>query len=399
MSSPISVLYIIGSLNPGGTEIHLLRVLPGLREKDIRPTVLTLSEPGMLAPQMQESGVEVIAPWILAKSDRITFRLLRLTVVCIQLFLYLVRRRFDILHFFLPASYLIGAPIALLARMPTLVMSRRSLNNYQRKMPRFVRRVEVFLHQRMSAILGNSHRVVRQMIEEENAPVERTLLFYNGILEPHVAPDCREKVRAALNIPKATIVMIMVANLIPYKGHSDLLDALAILPREYDFCLLLAGADSKHIQAQLEQQAEQHNLADRVKFLGLRNDTTELYAASDIGILSSHEEGFSNAILEGMMGKLPMVVTDVGGNTEAVINGETGFVVPPRSPRKLAQALEQLLISPQLRTRMGEKGYQRAQRLFTIDRCVDNYSDLYLALVEKRSLAPLMNAGLNDLQN
>jgi glycosyltransferase involved in cell wall biosynthesis len=293
-------------------------------------------------------------------------------------------------HFFLPASYLVGGPLALLARMPNLVMSRRSLNLYQRKRP-LVSRLERWLHKRMDAILGNSGAVVRELIEVEGCPPNRVGLIHNGIDTTAFSgqPD-KAAIRAELDIDPKSFVAIIVANLIPYKGHGDLLDALSRvrdrLPQPWT--LLCVGRDDG-ILPQLEDLARAQGIADRVRFLGERKDVPRLLAAGDIGLLCSHQEGFSNAILEGMAAGLPMVVTDVGGNGEAVADGETGFVVPARDAGALSEAIVKLASEPSLRAKQGKKARARVEAQFSIQTCVSKYDRLYSALLAGEAVSDL----------
>ena len=97
--------------------------------------------------------------------------------------------------------------------------------------------------------------------------------------------------------------------------------------------------------------------------------------------MSSHEEGFSNAVLEGMSAGLPMVVTRVGGNPEAVIDAETGFVVEPHDPEGLAEALIRLIADPALRRHLGEAARNRVETHFGLERCVAEYERVYASLV------------------
>jgi glycosyltransferase involved in cell wall biosynthesis len=144
----------------------------------------------------------------------------------------------------------------------------------------------------------------------------------------------------------------------------------------------------------LEQQASDIGIEGNVKLLGARNDIAALLADADIGVLASHEEGFANAILEAMAAGLPMIVTDVGGNAEAVVNGVTGLVVPPRDADALGQAILKLAQDARSRQNMGEEGYKRVERYFTIDRCVANYARLYAGLLQGKS--PVAIAGLDS---
>ena len=132
----------------------------------------------------------------------------------------------------------------------------------------------------------------------------------------------------------------MIANLIPYKGHKDLIEGLALVAQSLPsgWRILCAGRD-EGLQLKLESLVEAQGIKANIQFLGERTDVPILLAAADFGVLSSWEEGFSNVILEAMAAGLPMIVTDVGGNPEAVLDGETGLVVPPAIRQRLAEAV------------------------------------------------------------
>jgi len=127
--------------------------------------------------------------------------------------------------------------------------------------------------------------------------------------------------------------------------------------------------------------ADEFQIQENVMFLGSRDDVSALLAASDIGILSSHEEGFSNAILESMAASLPMIVSDVGGNAEAVIHGETGLVVPAGDPKALAEAIAELVGAPERCHAMGQAGRTRIEQSFSMETCIKNYNRLYAGLL------------------
>ena len=115
----------------------------------------------------------------------------------------------------------------------------------------------------------------------------------------------------------------------------------------------------------------------RVEVLGPRRDVAELLADSDVFVLSSRSEGFPVSILEAMAAGLPVVASDVGGVGEAVVDGETGFLVPPGDPDALAEALARLVADPLLRQLLGEAGRDRALRLFDVTRYRAAHLDLY----------------------
>ena len=176
----------------------------------------------------------------------------------------------------------------------------------------------------------------------EGVPRERLGLIYNGDRPGRLrGPPARlaRSARASASPPTA-LVLTTPANLIPYKGHADLLDALARVAGQLppDWVLLCAGRDDGAGPA-LRARAQALGFAERVRWLGLRDDVPALLVASDVGILASHEEGFSNSVLEGMAAGVAMIVSDVGGNAEAVQHGVSGCVVPPRDPAALGAAI------------------------------------------------------------
>jgi len=371
---------VAGSLEIGGTENHLLRVLPLLALRGWQVTLFVLAGDGPLRAQLERGGVAVrftphvgrlLAPRILI------LRLLRLAIVSLHLAWLLRAERPAIAHFFLPEAYLAGGLCALVAGVPIKVMSRRSSNVYQLKRP-WIARVERWLHRRMSRITGNSQAVIREL-EQEGIPPARLRLIYNGIdLPPLPDAAARAAVRASLGLDAESLVIITVANLIPYKGHRDLLEALALAADDLPagWRLLCAGRDEGY-GAELRGHAERLGLRDRVLWLGARGDVPDLLGAADIGVLASHQEGFSNAVLEVMGAGLPIVVTDVGGNAEAVLHGVTGYIVPAQQLAALGAAFRSLATDAGLRHRLGMAGRERVAAQFTLSQCVQRYEELY----------------------
>ncbi len=282
------------------------------------------------------------------------------------------RRR--IVHFFLPEPYAIGGLCGVLTAHPKMLMSRRSLNLYQMNHPR-IAVLEKRLHRRMRHIVGNSKAVLSDLEQEGVAP-SRLRLIYNGT-EGANSESGGGLVRKDIGLGEDDVVAVMVATLIHYKGQADLIDALAELSaRMPKLKVILVGRDDG-MEGRLVARAVRLDIRDRIVFLGERHDVADVLALADIGVLCSHQEGFSNSLLESMVAGLPMVVTAVGGNVEAVLDGETGFVVPPHSPEALATALERLACDPELRAAMGAAGRQRVKERFSLDTCVRAYADLY----------------------
>jgi glycosyltransferase involved in cell wall biosynthesis len=218
------------------------------------------------------------------------------------------------------------------------------------------------------------------LIAAEDCPPERVGLIYNGVDFSYFEGEASSLSRVR-RVQGSGLVLVTVANLIPYKGHSDLLHALSAVATELpqDWQLLCIGRD-QGLGRQLGQLARELDLVDHVHFLGERRDLASLLESADIGLLCSHQEGFANAVLEGMAAGLPMIVTDVGGNSEAVVHGQTGLVVPAHDPSAIGRAILELAGDARKRIAMGKAGLERVKSNYTIDRCVADYDRLYHAL-------------------
>ena len=154
--------------------------------------------------------------------------------------------------------------------IPIKIMSRRSLSDYQRNWP-LVAKLERRLHTKMDAVIGNSRAVVRQLIEE-GIPEAKVRLIYNGIEVSPVLPD-RNEARQALGLDNDTLVGVVIANLIHYKGHRELVRGLSHLEQELpgDWRILVAGRDHG-IRAELEALAAARGISHRIQFLGECSD-------------------------------------------------------------------------------------------------------------------------------
>jgi len=255
-------------------------------------------------------------------------------------------------------------------------MSRRSLNFYQTKSPIY-RKLEYFLHPRMDFLVGNSLAVTGELEDESRGKIP-VRLIYNGINSAGPLVADGDRIRRELELDSSALVFVIVANLIPYKGHEDLLLALARIRQQLPerWYLLCVGRDDGILQS-LRHRAQTLGIGDNVLWLGSRMDVAACLAAADIAISASHEEGFSNAVLEAMLAELPLVVTDAGGNSEAVVDGVTGYVVPAHAPHELGAALLKLVLDAARRGEMGARGRQRVIDQFSMTACLNAYEALY----------------------
>ncbi|MDA8660016.1 glycosyltransferase [Luminiphilus sp.] len=373
---------IIDSFDVGGTEIHIVRTFSQLVKKGYCVSLLTFESTGNLFDAAAEAGIEVLAP----DASTSTLAPPALFSVVKHLHKHISRDAGTIVCVYLPRAYLLAGFLHLVMRLPSkLVSFRRSMNNYQTK-HRFFGWLERRLHSYTNFIVANSKAIVKQLESEEGVSPERLKLVYNGIdITPFHRVCSDVNVRQELCLPDKAVILVVVANLIPYKGHDDLLRAISLLTKSgKQNAILICAGDGLENRGDLLNLASQLGVEEQIFWLGSRWDIPSLLAHADIGVLPSHEEGFSNAVLEGMAASLPMVVTNVGGNAEAVIDGETGLVVPSKNPKALAAALEKLILDKELRQSMGSAGLKRVHERFSLDACVDAYEALFNEVLGSR---------------
>jgi glycosyltransferase involved in cell wall biosynthesis len=366
-----SILIVCNKMAIGGAERHLSRVLPALKMKGLEVDLFLFERGGEFESAVLRSGVPVHG-----KSYKSSF--VHLIASAVTLYRHIRKKRPDIVHFFLPKSYIIGSLVAMLAGHKVCFMSRRSLAHYHRNHP-WLACLERMIHHRMSALLGNSHAVVNELISEAGSQ-QKVGLIYNGTDVPSLRGEpYRARKRAEIGCPPDAFIMVIVANLIYYKGHADLLDALYLavpaLPQSWR--LLAIGRDDG-IGSKLKERASSLGLSPNVIWMGERSDVETILPAADVALLVSHQEGFSNALIEAMGQGLPVIATAVGGNLDAVEDGICGRLVPVADPASLSEAILELASKPKARAAMGVAARERVMMMFSHTNCVDRYERLYV---------------------
>ena len=189
-----------------------------------------------------------------------------MTMVSFNLLLLICFRKYTIIHTFLPHAYIVGGLISIITKTPIKIMSRRSLNVYQKR-HKFIAKIEKILHKKMSLILGNSKAVLSDLASE-GVELKRLKLIYNGInLKKFNSSQNSKELRKGLSIRSDEFVMVIVANLIPYKGHKDLLNALNLIKKQLGkWKLLIVGKDNG-IGQELEYLSKKHGISKNVLFL------------------------------------------------------------------------------------------------------------------------------------
>jgi glycosyltransferase involved in cell wall biosynthesis len=225
-----------------------------------------------------------------------------------------------------------------------------------------------------------SRLALEEAVRRHGVPRQDVLLVPNGIRTERYRPDpvLRDTTRSSLGLGGA-FTWLSAGRLERAKRHSDLLAAVAVIrASQPDVRVLIAGKGSLHDALQAE--IETLGLTQNVSLLGLRTDVRALMQAADGFVMSSAWEGLPIVLLEASASGLPIVATDVGGSHDVISEGESGFIVPPRQPRQVADAmLRMMALAPTQRRAMGERGREQSVSDFDVERVADRWEELYQA--------------------
>jgi glycosyltransferase involved in cell wall biosynthesis len=283
--------------------------------------------------------------------------------------------RFDMVHVHSPIAALIGRAAAWRAGVPRIIYTAHGFYFHDR-MPWLKRTAHIALEW----LCGRVTDTLFTQAKVDAAAARRyglcrtgdILAIGNGsdpaIFHPGDAAD-RKRIRETLGTADSRCVILMVGRLVREKGYPELIEAMRHVDAElWAVGDRLVSDHNAGIDSHRQVAAADPVLRQRVRFLGYRGDVADLMRAADLFVLPSHREGMPRSIVEAMLSGLPVVATDIRGSNEAVIDGQTGTLVPVSDPPALAAALNGLVTDPALRERYGAAGLKSA--LATFDEAV-----------------------------
>lgn len=374
----IKIAYVIPNIEVGGTEKHLLSLVGNLDRKRFAPVLITTAGGGSLydafaalLPVFVFGGDKYQARKYPPKNPLVHLRTIRDMV-------YLLKEQApEFVHAYLPAANALGPITARMAKVPRVIVSKRSLANYKQGHP-FLRRLESLGNLLSDVVLANSLAVKNEVLKTEAFAGGKIEVIYNGVEMPSAWDAAQAKeFRRQEGLPEDAVLAVCISNFFAYKGHEELIRAAALIKKDFpELVYLLIGRDAGSMAASKKLAAEL-GVEDRLRFLGVKGNPADFLRASDLFVHPSRQEGFSNSILEAMAAGLPVVACDVGGNAEAVTDSVTGKLAPKEDHAALAEALSYILKDPAGMKTMGETGRKKAAEIFSIKRMVSGVEDLY----------------------
>ena len=360
----LRVLYVSASSKLGGAERSLLELVRALDRGRVRP-IVALPGAGPLEAVLESAGVDVFRlPAVRLRRRTDPRRALAMGAAVSASALTLARRArsrgADLIHSNSTYAHVIGAPAAALTGLPG-VWHVRDLH----ELP-VLKRVLLPLTRSVVFVSRAVERAVR--LPARPASISRVIL--NAIdaeaFERSASPG---NARYRLGLPPDVPLLVMAAQMVPWKGHSTLIRAAALLRARWpSLALAVAGEDlsGEHpgYEPSLRELVAELGLQGAVHFLGQREDVAGLMADGDVVVVPSEGEPFGRVALEAMALGRPVVATAGGGLAEVVEDGVTGLLVPQRDPPALAAAVDRLLSDRGLARAMGQAGRRRVRQRF-----------------------------------
>jgi glycosyltransferase involved in cell wall biosynthesis len=389
VSDGIKILFIIDYFHrTGGTEKHLAELIAGLPADAFRCSIVAFDlGANPLLDGLRARGVAIVGvpvgreyvPNALVQAWRLS-KLIR-------------KNTYDIVQTFHQKADTFGAVIAWLSGAKHLISSKRDTGQLRKPWHFFLNRR---LKSLFDAFIVVAEAVRVAVIANDHLPPSRITTIYNGVdIARFTVPSAQQRrdARTHLGFAADDFVVGMVAGFRPEKNHevffAGLLQAAPSIP---SLKVLALGAGP--LLGQFRERIAQTVLAARTVFTGDVSEVVPFLWAMDVGCLTSgSNEGFSNAIVEQMAVGLPVIVTDVGGNAEAVVDGENGRVIRPRDAAALAWALIDLHGNPARVAAMGHASRTRVEERFSLERMCAEHVRLYRCLCAPARLASGLSAG------
>ena len=364
------ITHIITGLNNGGAEAVLYRLCTN--DTQAKHTVISLMDMGKYGPLLQAAGVEVHC--LNMPAGRVSFAGLR------KLYKLLKSLQPDAVQTWMYHADLIGGLVAKFAGIKNInwgIHHTVLVKGETKRSTILVAKLCALLSRFVpTKIVCCAHKSV-EVHTELGYHKEKMIVIGNGYQLEKFAPNSNagKKIRQELELVEQEIILGIVGRFDPLKDHFNLLRALSLLPSDFAYRCLLIGKDLNTDNAPLMQEIKRLDIQDNTLLLDQRSDIPAVMNALDLHILSSMSEAFPNVLAEAMACGTPCVTTDVGD--AALIVGNTGWVVPPKNPQALADAIMQAanekLTDNQAWSLRKESARKRIVENFSIEIMIEGY--------------------------
>ncbi len=358
---------IIDTLRIGGAQKLVTQFISAASKQNIESTVISFRDNAAASnlDLIHSAGADVV---IFQSHSLLDPGRLRRLIGFLRL------EKFDLIHTHLSYANILGCLAGHYAGIP-VVATLHSTGHDVHRDPRLAPHLEgIVLRYFARRIIAVGHTVAAA---QQRRLGSRTLdVIPNGVpAPPPISAQTRQSLRREIAGDGSCVVLIAVGRFVEAKGYEDLIEAFASLHRQHPQTVLVIAGVGRLFE-KIKAKISELQLEDAVHCLGERSDVSQLLAASDIYVSSSHREGLPVALLEAMMAGLPIVGTSVG-DIPKVVTPEVGIVVPPHQPTCLADALCNLVSVPEKARAMGNAARVRAMQEYSLDTWVNRTVSLY----------------------
>lgn len=357
------VLHVHKITGVGGSERHLLTLLPALRERGVDACFLGLDVAGSDAPrfyaELERAGIP--CAHVRCGAD-VSVRLAAATLRAVR------AARPDLVHTHLVHADVYGSMAAQALRLP-LVSSRHNDDRYLLGPFRYVDRAFARPARRIVAISD----AVRAFLVRAGLPSRKLVTIRYGL---DSLPAARSEISpAGLGVPPSAPLVLAIGRLVPQKDHATLLEAFALVRRAHPEALL-AILGTGPLEGETRALAASLGIEEAVLLPG-RVETRDWLERADVFAHTSRWEGFGLVLLEAMLAGLPVVATRVSAVPEVVADGETGMLLEPGDAAGIGAALSRVLGERELARSLGEAGLRRARERFSVARMTEETIAVY----------------------
>jgi len=375
MNLPI-ITFITTGLAYGGAETQLVNLATKLKERGWDVRVVSMLPPQAFVEELKNAHIPLATLDMRrgVADPRAVFRLLKI----------LREWNPQIITSFMYHANLLGRIAGRLAGIPVNISSIRN-EKFGGPWRERIMRITDWMG---NVSTTNSKIAADKLIKRGVVAKERIRVIPNGlVLEKFAIKNSnRTAFRQKLGIAEDEFVWLAVGRLEEQKDYPNLLLAFKMIIQDGHEAQLRVAGQGPMLE-NLQRQSMDLDIYDRVVFLGLRRDIPLLLDAADGFVLSSAWEGLPNAVMEAMAAAKPVVATNVGGVPELVKEGETGFIVPPRNPEALAQAMEKMMaLTREKRLEMGNAGRTHIEANYSLKHVVDQWEALYMELLQQKGM-------------
>lgn len=360
---PLKVMFVITSMPVGGAETLLVNLVRRMDRERFQPELCCLKEFGPLG-EVLANEVPACEKQINSKLDwRVIGRLAKRMYERQIDAVVTVGTGGDKMFWGRLAAWRTGVPVILSALHSTGLPDRVEFSNR-------------LLEPLTDGFIGCARPHGEYLAKHEGCPKHKVFVIPNGVDVDRFRPcEPDPQLAASIGLPAGAPCVAIVAALRPEKNHGLFLNAAALAAKQVPESRYLVIGDGA-LRPQLEQQARDFGIADRVLFLGTRSDIPQLLALTRALVLSSHMEANPVSILEGLACEKPVVATRVGSIPETVHDGISGYLTPPGDAAQMADRLVQFLQDPELSEAMGIAGRNHVVNNWSLARMVSGYQDL-----------------------